>query len=90
MPFCKLQNVPYLEDNLVIFANLNSNYARIMRPLHMVQNTVTINKNEWKYFFVQYYGRPKELFDFNKLAKLFYQIIFEGSSFYNEIIVEKL
>ena len=34
----------------------------------MVQNTVKINKNRYKYV-IQYYGRLTELFDFNKLAK---------------------
>ena len=60
---------------IFIFANSNRNYARIMRPLYKVHNTVKINKNMKKIFVVQYYVPFKELFDFNKLAKLIYQII---------------
>ena len=42
----------------------------------MVQNTVKINKNVKKYFLHNYYGRLKQLFDFNKLAKFILSIIF--------------
>ena len=42
-----------------------------MRPLEMGQNTIKINKKYEEIFFVQYYGRLKELFDFTKLANYF-------------------
>ena len=52
-----------------------------MRQLCMVQNIVKINKNGVKYFFhAIFYGRPKELFDFNKLANYFFRL------FLNDII----
>ena len=54
-----------------------------MRPLYMVQNTVKINKNRSK-FVVQYYGRLKELFDFNKQAKFIFIL---SDYFHNEILV---
>ena len=50
----------------------------------MVQNTVYINKNMKKIFVVQCYGRAKEFFDFNKLAKNFIRI------FLNIIFIMKL
>ena len=39
---------------------------------------------------MQYYGRLKELYDFNKLVKLINVIIFRIMLFYNELILEKL
>ena len=43
----------------------------------MTHNSVKINKNIGDIFVIQFYGRLKELFDFNKLAKLIYMIILE-------------
>ena len=50
----------------------------------MVQNAAKINKKYVQIFVIQYYGRLKELFDFNKLAKLLKMIIFRIILFYNE------
>ena len=58
-----------------IFANSNSNYARI-RDLYIgCKNAAKTNKNIGELFVIQYYGHLKELFNFNKLAKLIYLII---------------
>ena len=42
-----------------------------------MHNSVKINKNIGDIFVIQSYGRLKELFDFNKLAKLIYMFILE-------------
>ena len=55
----------------------------------MVQNTVKINKNRFKYL-AYYNGRLKELFEFNKLNKINLSDYFRTILSYNEIIVEKL
>ena len=41
----------------------------------MVQNAAKKNKNIGEIFVIQYYGRLKDLFDFNKLAKFMHMII---------------
>ena len=43
----------------LFFANSKSNYARIMRPLYMMQNTVKINKNIKKYLLYNTTGASK-------------------------------
>ena len=50
-----------------------------------MQNSVKINKNIGEIFVVQYYGRLKELFDFNKLAKLIQMIILENYFKMNDV-----
>ena len=52
-----------------------------MRRLYVVQNTVKLNKNRLK-FVIQYYGRLKELFDFNKFAKFI-----SSDHFHDKILV---
>ena len=44
---------------------------------HRVQNAAKINKNIGEIFVIQFYGRLKELFNFNKLAELIHMIILE-------------
>ena len=45
--------------------------------LYMMHDSVKINKHIGEISVIQFYGRLKELFDFNKLAKLIYMIILE-------------
>ena len=52
-----------------------------------MQNAAKINENKGEILAIQYYGRLKELFDFNKLAKLIHMINFRIILFYKEIIV---
>ena len=59
---------------MIIFANLNSNNARIRGLYIGCKNAAKTNKNIGELFVIQYYGQLKELFNFNKLAKLIHMI----------------
>ena len=74
---------------VLIFANVNSGYASIMRPQYMVQNTVKINKNIKKYLLYDTTGVSNNYLILIN-SQIHYQIIFEWYYIYNEIIVEKL
>ena len=45
------------------------------------KNAAQINKKIGEIFVIQYYGRLKEFYDFNKLAKFIYLIILERCYF---------
>ena len=56
-----------------------------MWPLYRMQNAAKTNKNIGEIFVLQYYGRLKELYVYNKLAKLIHQIMLQYYFIMNDV-----
>ena len=90
-PFCKLITECTLLRMIMLFSRIQTAIIQYTWTLYREQNAAKIYKNMGKIFGIQYYGRLKELFDFNKLAKINSCDYFRMMLFYNEkIIVQKL